>query len=199
MNYKDYNIGVLALQGDFERHLYQLDLLGARNGLVKLPRDLAELDGLIMPGGESTTMNILFDRFNLREPLTEFGRSKPIYGTCAGMIMLAKHIDDNLSKVETLGLIDIDVVRNAYGRQVFSFEDDVPVSLDNGTHTVRATFIRAPKVVRTGPGVEILATYRDSPVLVREKHILAGSFHTELDDDTTILRYFFSHFLADKQ
>ena len=119
MNYKDYNIGVLALQGDFERHLYQLDLLGARNRLVKLPRDLAGLDGLIMPGGESTTMNILFDRFNLREPLTEFGRSKPIYGTCAGMIMLAKHIDDNLSKVETLGLIDIDVVRNAPGRQVF--------------------------------------------------------------------------------
>ena len=199
MRFKEYNIGVLALQGDFERHCHQVNLLGAQSRLVKLPADLDGIDGLIMPGGESTTMNILFDRFKLREPLLKFGRSRPVYGTCAGMIMLAVRIEDNLSGVRTLGLLDIDVIRNAYGRQVFSFVEELPVSLDNGVHSVRAAFIRAPKVSRVGPDVTVLATYQDSPVLIRQRNILASSFHSELDDDTTILKYFFSHFLADNR
>ena len=199
---KDFSaltIGVLALQGDFSRHEHQIKLLGAKGLEVRLPEQLQEIDGLILPGGESTTMNVLFDRFNLREPLTSFAGSKPVYGTCAGMIMLAKRIEDNQSGVETLGLLDIDVLRNGYGRQIYSFEDELPVNLNNGVKTIKATFIRAPKITRVGAGVDVLAVYKDSPVLVRQGNILAGSFHTELDDDTTLLRYFFSHFLADSR
>ena len=199
---KDFSaltIGVLALQGDFSRHEHQIKLLGAKGLEVRLPEQLQEIDGLILPGGESTTMNVLFDRFNLREPLTSFAGSKPVYGTCAGMIMLAKRIEDNQSGVETLGLLDIDVLRNGYGRQIYSFEDELPVNLNNGVKTIKATFIRAPKITRVGAGVDVLAIYEDSPVLVRQGNILAGSFHTELDDDTTLLRYFFSHFLADSR
>jgi len=198
-DFSDLSIGILALQGDFSRHEHQVKLLGAKALEIRLPVQLQQIDALILPGGESTTMNVLFDRFNLREPLTAFARSKPIYGTCAGMIMLAKQIDDNQAGVKTLGLLDIDVLRNGYGRQIFSFEDELPVNLNNGVKTIKATFIRAPKITRVGAGVDVLAVYKDSPVLVRQGNILAGSFHTELDDDTTLLKYFFSHFLADSR
>ena len=199
---KDFSaltIGILALQGDFSRHEHQVRLLGAKAVEIRLPAQLQQLDALIIPGGESTTMNVLFDRFSLREPLAAFARSKPVYGTCAGMIMLAKQIDDNQAGVETLGLLDIDVLRNGYGRQIFSFEDELPVDFNNGVKTIKATFIRAPKITRVGAGVDVLAVYKDSPVLVRQGNILAGSFHTELDEDTTLLKYFFSHFLADSR
>lgn len=198
-DFKDLKIGVLALQGDFSRHEHQIRLLGAEPLEVRLPASLRRIDALILPGGESTTMNVLFDRFNLREPLTSYARSKPVYGTCAGMIMLAKNIDDNQAGVKTLGLLDIDVLRNGYGRQIYSFEEELPVNLQNGDRTIRATFIRAPKITRIGAGVDVLATYKDAPVLVRQGNILAGSFHTELGDDTTVLKYFFSHFLADSR
>ncbi|MBU0983567.1 MAG: pyridoxal 5'-phosphate synthase glutaminase subunit PdxT [candidate division Zixibacteria bacterium] len=187
-------VGVLALQGDYERHQHQLGLLRVKNRLVRLPADLTEIDSLIIPGGESTTMDILLDRFHLREPLTEFGRSHPVYGTCAGMIMVATSIRDNQAGVKPLGLIDIEVVRMGYGRQVHSFEEILPVSLGNGTSSLTATFIRAPRIARTGPDVTVLASYKDHPVLVRRDNVLAGSFHTELDDDTTLLRYFIQEF-----
>ena len=124
--YKDLHIGLLALQGDFANHKAQLDLLGVKNSLVKLPADLEAIDGLIIPGGESTTMDKLMDRFELREPLKQFGKSKPVWGTCAGMILLAKAIEQNQAKVTPLGLMDIDVERTAYGRQVFSFDETLP-------------------------------------------------------------------------
>ncbi|MFQ6007624.1 MAG: pyridoxal 5'-phosphate synthase glutaminase subunit PdxT, partial [Candidatus Zixiibacteriota bacterium] len=148
--YSGLKVGVLALQGDFQRHSYQLSLLGAKVVEVRLPRDLVGLDALIVPGGESTTLDALIDRFTLRQPLLEFGRTNPVWGTCAGMVMLAKDIQNNQAGLKTLGLIDIDVIRNGYGRQVFSFEANITTHLENGPVTLEASFIRAPKVTRVG-------------------------------------------------
>jgi 5'-phosphate synthase pdxT subunit len=183
-------VGVLAIQGDFERHVYQVNLVGARSVEVRLPRDLAKLDALILPGGESTTINIMIDRFDLREPLLKFGRSKPVFGTCAGMIMLAKKIENDISRVRPLGLMDIDVDRNGYGRQVHSFEEELDANLAEQKASLTATFIRAPRVTRLGEGIETLAKWRDDPVLIKQGRTLAASFHAELDDDTTLLEYF---------
>ncbi len=193
--YSRLRVGVLALQGDFQRHSYQLDLLGVKATEVRLPADLQQLDALIIPGGESTTMDTLIDRFGLREPLLAFGRSQPIWGTCAGMVMLAKNVEDNQAGIKTLGLLDIDVIRVGYGRQVFSFEESITADLGDGPVALTATFIRAPKVTRTGPAVQSLAAYRDSPALVSQGNILASSFHTELDDNTTLLEYFLKRFV----
>lgn len=194
--FSSLNIGVLALQGDFERHLYQLRLEGVNGVEVKLPKHLYGLHGLIIPGGESTTMSLLLDRFALREPLKQFSVKKPVWGTCAGMIMLAKTIADNQSGVKPLGLLDIDVLRNGYGRQFFSFVQPLAVSL-NGTQAVlHATFIRAPKIVRLGSGLTVLAQLNDVPVLVTHGTLMVSSFHTELDNDTTLLRFFLKNCLA---
>ena len=192
------NIGILALQGDFALHERQLSLLGARSRQVKLPDDLDGLDGLIMPGGESTTMEVLMDRFHLRQPLLDFARSRPIYGTCAGMILLAHDVVDNQANVNPLRLIDIDVVRNGYGRQLYSFEKTLDLMLGNGTCSIRAAFIRAPKVTRIGESVKTLGYYKDSEVLVAQGNILASSFHAELGDEAGLLRYFLRNFLCDK-
>ena len=196
--YNDITVGVLALQGDFERHQTQIQEIGAETLQVKLPTDLERIDALIIPGGESTTMDKLIDQFDLREPIAEFAEAKPIWGTCAGMIMVSKNIDNNLSNVKPLKLMDIDVVRNGYGRQIYSFEEKLDVKLNGITSKLNACFIRAPKVVRFGENVNSLAHYEKSPVLVSENNILASSFHTELDNDTTLLRYFLDHFLLAK-
>ncbi len=194
--YSDIQVGVLALQGDFQRHIYQLDLLGAVAVEVRLPSDLEQLDALIIPGGESTTMSNLIDRFGLQQPLVAFGQNKPIWGTCAGMVILAKYVEDNQAEIRTLGLLDIDVVRNGYGRQIFSFQENIIADLGKGPVALTATFIRAPRVTRIGTEVEVLAVYRDSPILVSQKNILAGSFHTELDDNTALLEYFLRRFVC---
>jgi 5'-phosphate synthase pdxT subunit len=144
-------------------------------------------------------MDILMDRFKLREPLAEFGCSKAIYGTCAGMILLARGIADNKAGVKTFGLIDIDVSRNDYGRQIYSFDDELTARLDNREVRFRASFIRAPRIIRCGDGVEVLSRYRESPVLVRQNRILAASFHAELERDTTLLEYFFNDFLLPRR
>ena len=193
--FKKLKIGVLALQGDFERHQHQLFSLGVDVTLVKLPVDLEKIDGLIIPGGESTTMDKLIDRFNLRQPLNDFLHNKPVWGTCAGMIMLAKKIEDNQSHVKPFGVIDIDVVRMGYGRQVFSFEESITANLNGNETPIKATFIRAPMITRLGEQVKVLAVYESKPVLVEENNIIASSFHTELDDDVTILTYFLEKFL----
>ncbi len=194
-DFSKLTLGLLALQGDFEQHQRQLRLLGVPNRLVKLSAQLEGLDGLIMPGGESTTMNILLDRFSLREPLVKFAEHHPVYGTCAGMILLSKKILDNQSGVTTLGLIDIDVTRNGYGRQIHSVEETVEAHFD-GSQSFRAAFIRAPKVERVGAGVTVLATYRGDPVLVRQGKVLAAAFHNELGEDTTVLRHFLLDFFG---
>ena len=199
MDYSTLKVGVLALQGDFELHQRQISALGATCVQVRLPKHLDGLDGLVMPGGESTTMDILIDRFKLREPLAAFGRSKPIYGTCAGMILLARGIVENKSNVKSFGLIDIDVSRNDYGRQIHSFDEELVAQLNGKGVTFRASFIRAPRVVRCGNDVKVLSTYQESPVLVRQNKILAASFHAELERDTTLLEYFFNDFLLPRR
>ncbi len=195
--YKNINIGVLALQGDYERHLNQISLIGARGKEIKLPEQLKTIDSLIIPGGESTTMNILLDRFNLREPLTEFVCSKPVWGTCAGMIMLAKNVVDNQANIKSLGAIDIDVIRNGYGRQIFSFETELKTKLFENGNKLIVSFIRAPKVVRVGEKVTKLADFKNSSVLVKEDNVLASSFHSELENNTKLLEYFLQKFLLD--
>ncbi len=197
-SFENLTVGILAIQGDYDRHRYQLNLVGARSRPVRSPGDLSGSDALIIPGGESTTMNIMIDRFGLRKPLVDYTRARPVWGTCAGMIMLGMKIEDNLAGVQTLGVLDIDVRRNGYGRQVFSFEDTLTADLGEGGKPLTATFIRAPGITRMGKNVICLAEYEDSPVLVREDNILASSFHTELGEDTTLLQYFLRE-LATKQ
>jgi 5'-phosphate synthase pdxT subunit len=188
-------VGVLAIQGDFARHLEQLSLLGVASREVRLPRDLEGLSALILPGGESTTMDKLLDRFALRQPLTDFCRTKPVYGTCAGMILLSAKIHDNQSGVKPLNVIDIEVVRNGYGRQVFSFGEELNINLGNGNKQIEASFIRAPKITAVGKGVEVIGKRGDDPVLVRSGRVLASAFHNELGTDTSVLKYFLTHFL----
>ena len=199
MDYSNLQVGILALQGDYSLHERQVRKLGASAHLVRLPKHLENLDGLIMPGGETTTMDILIDRFGLREPLAQFGRSRPIYGTCAGMILLAKEIVGNQSGVKTFGLIDIDVSRNDYGRQIHSFDEELTADLKGKATIFRASFIRAPRVMRVGDEVSVLSVYEKSPVLVRQQHILAASFHAELEEDTTLLEFFFQDFLLSRR
>lgn len=187
-------IGVLALQGDFEMHRRQIILLGAEPHLVKLPGQLDDIDALIIPGGESTTMDTLIDRFKMRQPLLDFGANKPIWGTCAGMIMLSSEIEDNQAEVEPLALMDMSVLRNGYGRQVFSFEEKIKADLGGRSTELTATFIRAPRLTRIGNSLTALAEYSGSPVLVASERHLASSFHSELDDDTRLLRFFLTHF-----
>ena len=176
-------IGVLALQGDFEAHSRVLAGLGAEPRLVRTPRDLEGLDALVMPGGESTTMTIGIEREGLAEPLRELVRAgTPVLGTCAGLIMLDR---------DHLGLLDVTTRRNAFGRQVASFEADL--SLDgvsaNGDSAFHAVFIRAPWVEERGDGVEVLAEVDGHPVAVREGQILAVSFHPEIAGDTRLHRW----------
>jgi pyridoxal 5'-phosphate synthase pdxT subunit len=165
-------VGVLAIQGDFEAHSKILENLGATARIVRTPKDLEGLDGLVVPGGESTTMTLGIEREGLAEPLREFVRSgAPTLGTCAGMIMLDRdHLD----------VLDVKARRNAFGRQVSSFESDVPVK---GTGAMRAVFIRAPWVEEVGEGVEVLAEVDGHPVAVREGNVLAVAFHPELTGD----------------
>ena len=193
---KKISVGVLALQGDYEAHKKQLESLGVKAVEVRLAADLKNLDALIIPGGESTTMDKLIDRFDLRQPLINFCRSKPVFGTCAGMILLSKKIENNQSGVKPFGLIDIDVLRNGYGRQVFSFEDDINLNLGNGKSQISATFIRAPKITRLGKGVKVLGEFNNVPVLVSQDKALASSFHAELGQDTSLLSYFLKTFAS---
>lgn len=180
-------IGVLALQGAFIEHEKMLRSLGVETVEVRLPSDLEELDGLIIPGGESTTIGKLAVEYGLIEPLRDFARNKPTWGTCAGMIFLAKNI--GIDRQPILGLMDIQVNRNAFGRQLDSFETDLPISvLDAPFHAV---FIRAPLVTETGEGVEVLAALEDGRIVaVQEGHLLATAFHPELTDDLRLHQYF---------
>ena len=187
-------IGVLALQGDFAEHVVMLGRLGVETVEVRLPQQLAPLDGLIIPGGESTTIGKLATAYALMDPLREFGLYKPIWGTCAGAIFLSKDVrrDQPL-----LGLMDITVERNAFGRQVDSFETDLDVpELDMGSIPFHAVFIRAPLIESVGPQVEVLSRLPDGRIVAaRQDHLLATSFHPELTSDTRFHEYFLS--LAD--
>ena len=166
-------IGILAVQGDFREHAAMLRRLGAEPVEVRKPEQLDELDGLVIPGGESTAIMRLIRIYGLEEALRGFGR--PVFGTCAGMILLDR---------EHLGLVDVTVRRNAYGRQVASFEADL--ALDGDGEPLRGVFIRAPRVSDVGPGVEVLAEHQGEPVLLRDGRFLVASFHPELTNDPRV-------------
>ena len=178
-------VGVLALQGDVVDHCRALETVGARPRTVRRPDELVGLDGIVLPGGESTTIDRLSRRFGLREPLVEALRGGlAAYGSCAGMIMLADEIVDGLGDQQTFGGLDVTVRRNAFGRQVDSFETDLDLlGIDGPLHAV---FIRAPWVERVGAGVEVLARAHDHPVAVRQGALLATSFHPEATADTRV-------------
>jgi 5'-phosphate synthase pdxT subunit len=185
----DVTIGVLALQGDFEAHRKMLEeRLDVRTRLVRAPDEVAKVDGLILPGGESTTIGKLMDRYEVDGAVrARVEEGMPVYGTCAGLILLAKEIED--SDQLRLGLMDVTVARNAFGRQVESFEADIPVPV-LGEPPVRGVFIRAPYVTRTGPEVEVLGRYRDKIVAVRQGNLLGSAFHPELTDDARMHSHF---------
>jgi pyridoxal 5'-phosphate synthase pdxT subunit len=187
-------IGVLAVQGDVREHVQVLSGLGARAVTVRRPSELEQVDALVIPGGESTTMDKLVRAFDLHEPLrARIAAGMPAYGSCAGMIMLADRIADARPDQQTLGGLDITVRRNAFGRQVDSFEEDIHFEGLEGT--VRAIFIRAPWVEETGAGVEVLARVEEGPaagriVAVRQGALLATSFHPEVSGDHRVHRLF---------
>ena len=187
-------IGVFALQGDVREHLRMLTDLGVRAISVRRPAELDACDGLVIPGGESTTMAKLARTFDLFEPLRQrIKDGLPTFGTCAGMIMLADRIEDGAPDQETLGGLDVTVRRNAFGRQVDSFEGDL--EFDGVEGPVHAVFIRAPWVEESGPGVDVLARVEDGPamgriVAVRQGPLMATSFHPEVGGDDRVHRQF---------
>jgi 5'-phosphate synthase pdxT subunit len=182
-------VGVLALQGDFREHREVLEGLGVTAPDVRVPRELEGLDGLIIPGGESTTIAKLIRTSRLLEPLKQLAANGfPIWGTCAGMILLAKRLD--ATGIPVLEAMDIGVRRNAFGRQVDSFEADLPIAA-LGDIPYRAVFIRAPFITDVGPAVEVLAALEDgTPVAAREGRLLVSAFHPELTPDRRFHRYF---------
>jgi 5'-phosphate synthase pdxT subunit len=182
-------IGVLALQGDFREHREVLEHLGVRAPEVRLPKDLDGLDGLIIPGGESTAIVRLMRTSSLLDPLRKLAADGfPMWGTCAGMILLAKRLD--ITGVPALDAMDIAIRRNAFGRQVDSYETDLSVPV-LGDPPYRAVFIRAPIIEHAGPGVEVLARLPDgTAVAARQGLLLATAFHPELTPDTRFHRYF---------
>lgn len=180
-------IGVLALQGAFREHLDTLAAIGVQGVRVREPADLEGISGLILPGGESTTMRLGIDRWGLRQPILDFAASgAPIFGTCAGMIVLSRDIVGDEPPI--LPLLDVTVERNAFGRQLDSFETELPVAILGDT-PVHAVFIRAPVIERTGPDVDVLARLDDGRVVaVRERNVIATSFHPELAGETRFHR-----------
>ena len=183
------NIGVLAVQGDFAEHCHVLRSIGADATEVRLPDHMKGLDGLIIPGGESTTLSRLMSLYNLREPVAEMAASgKALWGTCAGMIMLATEITEQ--DPLPLAVMDVGVQRNAFGRQVDSFEQDLTIK-GLGHEPYHAIFIRAPVIIRIGEDVDVLSALSDGrPVAVQQENLLATAFHPELTPDARIHRYF---------
>ena len=186
---KPLRIGILALQGDFHLHRKALERCGAEAVEVRKPGELTGLDGLIIPGGESTTLLKLMDEWGFVPELRKFHASgRPIFGTCAGLILLAAEVES--PRQVSLGLIDATVERNAYGRQRESFEEHGVVSLGDRQVPVEMVYIRAPRIRRLGPRVEVLAARDGEPVMAREGTVLVATFHPELTDDPSVHRYF---------
>ncbi|MGV8123209.1 MAG: pyridoxal 5'-phosphate synthase glutaminase subunit PdxT [Candidatus Xenobiia bacterium LiM19] len=188
-------IGVLALQGDFLEHRQMLEHMGVAAPLVRTEKMLGEIDGLIIPGGESTTIGMLLVKYSMLHTLkSRIERGMPVFGTCAGTILLAEDIEGRArlgSRLQpSLGVMDITVQRNAYGRQIDSFETTLPFPGSEGS-SLRALFIRAPQITRVGPEVKVLASLPDGkPVAVKNGNKLAVTFHPELTEDTQVHRYF---------
>lgn len=181
-------VGVLALQGDFAEHAAILRRLDADAREIRLPSDLEGVDRLIIPGGESTTISRLMEMYGLIEPIRAFAAHRPVWGTCAGMIVMARRASD-LDR-ETLGLMDVSVVRNAFGRQLDSFETDLDIE-ELGGPPLHAVFIRAPLIKDAGPAVKVMARIEGKGIVAaREGHLLATAFHPELTNDIRMHQYF---------
>ncbi|MBN2738788.1 MAG: pyridoxal 5'-phosphate synthase glutaminase subunit PdxT [Spirochaetales bacterium] len=184
-------IGILALQGDVEKHYKMIEKLGVRAIKARTPEDISSISALVIPGGESTTMGKLLDRFGILAPLREkIQQGFPVYGTCAGAILLAKNIEN--SEQLRIGTMDITVSRNAYGRQIESFETEI-TSPFFGDEAMTAVFIRAPIITAVKSHVEVLLSYENKAILVRQNNMLAGTFHPELTSDNRIHKYFVEH------
>ncbi len=181
-------IGVLALQGDFERHQARLNEIGVESLQVRKLADLKRCDGLIIPGGESTTLVKLLKETGLYQSIPDYAAHHPIFGTCAGLILLASEVINK--PIEPFGLIDITVHRNAYGRQLDSFTDTIEIKLSDKFQKIEAVFIRAPKIIKVGKGVNALGHHKNNAVVVEKELILASTFHPELTDSRIIHRYF---------
>ncbi|MDY0884470.1 pyridoxal 5'-phosphate synthase glutaminase subunit PdxT [Dongia soli] len=179
-------VGVLALQGDYDAHALALEEAGAQAVAVRLPTELFELDALVIPGGESSALLKLMARDGLFDALRDFAAKKPVFGTCAGCILLARRVV--APKQPSLGVLDVTVERNAYGRQIESAILRTPTTL--GGEPIETVYIRAPRIMATGPAVEVLAMRDGSPVLVRQNHVLASTFHPELTADRRVHRLF---------
>ncbi len=182
-------VGVLALQGAFREHIRAINSCGALGFEVKFPEQLEEVRGLIIPGGESTTINKLIAKYGFRKPLDEFyNKGKPIFGTCAGMIMVARKV---IGEDFGLGYINVIVNRNAYGRQIESFEEHIDLKLGASTgQKFKAIFIRAPKILEIGNNVKVLGKTENKIVLAREGSVMVSAFHPELGNDLRIHKYF---------
>ena len=175
-------IGVLALQGNYSKHIEILDKLKISSCEVRYNNQLDEINGLIIPGGESTTMTDLMSRNNFYDKIQLFSQTKPILGTCAGLIMMAKSVVDK--RVKPLDILDIEVDRNAYGRQVHSFINKLPIKLEKDLETISVPFIRAPQITKVGKNVEIISNYNKKPVAVKSGIHMGLSFHPELNNIT---------------
>ena len=180
-------IGILALQGAFGKHQHVLSTLGVQHQLVKHADDL-DVNALIIPGGESTTMTRVLQSEGWLSDVREYAKRYPVFGTCAGAILLSNRVDS--AKVIPWEIVNMSVHRNAYGRQVESFEEEVSWGDNGEIKQIPAVFIRAPRIVEVGPGVEILGRLNDEPVVVREGHAMASTFHPELTGSLRIHRYF---------
>ncbi len=181
-------IGVLGLQGAYAKHLAILQQLDVQAVDVRKPEDLEKCHGLIIPGGESTTMTKLINEIEMHDALLKFSVDRPVFGTCAGMILMATKVDDD--RVKTLNLMNIEVERNGYGRQIDSFIDELDVTTNGQAFSMRGVFIRAPRIKNIGDDVEVLASVNGEPVLVQQGHHMAAAFHPELTGETRIHNYF---------
>lgn len=175
-------IGILELQGDFYKHHQIMSELGIESIPVKTPHDLDTIDGCIFPGGESTTLSVLLDRYDLVKPIKTFADSFPILGTCAGLIMMATSVKDD--RVTPLSILDIEVDRNAFGRQIHSGIEPIQMHWKGHIYSLPATMIRAPKIVKTGGNVVILSEWKESPIAVMDGHHIGLNFHPELNHVT---------------
>lgn len=185
---KHKTIGVLALQGDFAKHIEMLKTLDVNTKEVRTPHDLDKCDGLIIPGGESTTMWRQMNFIGLRDKISTFAKEKPIFGTCAGIILMSKEISE--SDMAPFGILDIVVERNAFGRQADSFNTEIEIKIEKETHLQHAVFIRAPRIIKCEPTVKVLSEFKGEPVLVQQGKHLGATFHPELTKDATLHRHF---------
>ena len=182
-------IGVLALQGDYSKHLEILEKLKISSCEIRYPHQLNEINGLVIPGGESTTMTDLIERNDLHNNIITFSNKNPILGTCAGLIMMSRSVND--TRVKSLNILDIEVDRNAYGRQVNSFTDKLSISIEGISKNITATFIRAPKINNMGKEIEIISSYKNEPVAVKQGIHMCLAFHPELDGITLFHDFIF--------